>query len=201
MQSIQLFTPRHGECRMECRSVTARPHGKFSWLLLCGGLLLQSWATHAAWAPKPLPLSTPWTAQVSPANALPEYPRPQLVRPDWLNLNGEWQFANATAGQTPPFGQNLAESVLVPFPVESGLSGIQRHPDRMWYRRTFTVPASWSGRRVQLHFGAVDWEATVYVNGVQVGVHQGGFDAFSFDVTDRLNGGTNELLVGVYDPT
>ncbi|HYO55385.1 hypothetical protein, partial [Archangium sp.] len=109
---------------MERRAVAVRPHGKFLSLLLCGGLLLQSWAAHAAWAPKTPPLSTPWTAQVSPTNALPEYPRPQLVRPDWLNLNGEWQFATATAGQTPPFGQNLAESVLVPFPIESGLSGI-----------------------------------------------------------------------------
>ncbi|WP_233261272.1 AbfB domain-containing protein [Vitiosangium sp. GDMCC 1.1324] len=155
----------------------------------------------AAWVRKTPPLSTQWTSQVSPTNALPEYPRPQLVRADWLNLNGEWQFANASAGQTPPFGQNLTESVLVPFPIESALSGIQRHQDRMWYRRTFTVPASWSGKRVQLNFGAVDWEATVYVNGQLVGSHQGGYDGFSFDITDRLNGGTNELIVGVYDPT
>ncbi|HEY1013474.1 MAG TPA: AbfB domain-containing protein, partial [Herpetosiphonaceae bacterium] len=155
----------------------------------------------AAWQPKPPPLSTPWTSQVSPSNALPEYPRPQLTRPDWLNLNGEWQFGNAAAGQAPPVGQTLSESILVPFPIESGLSGIQRHQDRMWYRRTFTVPAGWSGRRVQLNFGAVDWQATVYVNGVQVGAHQGGFDSFSFDITDRLNGGANELIVGVYDPT
>jgi hypothetical protein len=167
--------------------------------LLCG--LLAPQGTQAAWAPKTPPLATPWTSLVSPSNALPEYPRPQMVRSAWQNLNGEWQFANATAGQTPPFGQNLPESVLVPFPIESAISGIQRHQDRMWYRRTFTVPAGWSGQRVQLHFGAVDWEAAVYVNGVQVGTHQGGFDAFSFDITDRLNGGTNELIVGVYDPT
>jgi hypothetical protein len=186
---------------MECRSVAVRPHGKLLSLLLCGGLLFQSWAAQAAWVPKTPPLSTPWTAQVSPTHALPEYPRPQLVRPDWLNLNGEWQFANATADQPPPFGQDLAESVLVPFPIESALSGIQRHQERMWYRRTFTVPRDWKERRVQLHFGAVDWEARVYVNGVQVGTHQGGFDAFSFDITDQLKGGKNELLVGVYDPT
>ncbi|WNG38745.1 beta-galactosidase [Archangium violaceum] len=169
-------------------------------LPLLGGLFSPG-GSFAAWAPKTPPLSTPWTAQVSPSNALPEYPRPQMVRANWLNLNGEWQFATATAGQTPPFGQNLAESVLVPFPIESALSGIQRHHNRMWYRRTFTVPSTWSGQRVQLHFGAVDWEATVYVNGQQVGTHQGGFDGFSFDITDRLRSGTNELIVGVYDPT
>ncbi|OJH39162.1 AbfB domain-containing protein [Cystobacter ferrugineus] len=167
--------------------------------LLCG--LFPLHGAQAAWAPKAPPLATQWTAQVSPSNALPEYPRPQMVRADWLNLNGEWQFGNATAGQTPPFGQNLAESVLVPFPIESALSGIKRHQDRMWYRRTFTVPAAWSGRRVQLNFGAVDWEAAVYVNRQLVGTHQGGFDAFSFDITHFLNGGTNEILVGVYDPT
>ncbi|WNG20601.1 AbfB domain-containing protein [Cystobacter fuscus] len=167
--------------------------------LLCG--LFPLHGAQAAWAPKTPPLATQWTAQVSPTNALPEYPRPQLVRSDWLNLNGEWQFGNATAGQTPPFGQNLAESVLVPFPIESALSGIKRHQGRMWYRRTFTVPTAWSGRRVQLNFGAVDWEASVYVNRQLVGTHRGGFDAFSFDITDFLNGGTNEIIVGVYDPT
>jgi hypothetical protein len=167
--------------------------------LLCSLLPLHN--AVAAWAPKTPPLATPWTSQVSTTNALPEYPRPQLVRTDWLNLNGEWQFASATAGQAPPVNQNLAESVLVPFPIESALSGIKRYHERMWYRRTFTVPSGWSGRRVQLNFGAVDWEATVYVNGQSVGSHKGGFDAFSFDITDRLKSGTNELIVGVYDPT
>ncbi|SEK80760.1 Glycosyl hydrolases family 2, TIM barrel domain [Stigmatella aurantiaca] len=168
--------------------------------LLCG--LVPPASAEAAWIRKTPPLSTPWTAQVSPTNALPEYPRPQLVRTDWQNLNGEWQFANASAGQAPPFNQTLPESVLVPFPIESALSGIQRHQDRMWYRRTFTIPSGWSGRRVQLHFGAVDWEATVYVNGQSVGSHKGGFDGFSFDITDRLKAGAaNELIVGVYDPT
>jgi hypothetical protein len=153
------------------------------------------------WAPKAPPLSTRWTAQVDPANPLPEYPRPQLARPDWLSLNGLWQFAAAGAGEAPPLGKNLREQALVPFPIESALSGIQRHHDRMWYRRAFTVPAAWQGRQVQLHFGAVDWEATVYVNGQQVGQHRGGYDAFSFDITAQLREGENELIVGVYDPT
>ncbi|HEU5108760.1 MAG TPA: hypothetical protein VFT95_09405, partial [Micromonosporaceae bacterium] len=154
----------------------------------------------AVWQPKPAPLSTPWTAQVNPANALPEYPRPQLVRPDWQNLNGVWEFAPAAAGAAPPFGQTLAQSILVPFPIESALSGIAAHSDRMWYRRTFTVPAAWSGRSVRLNFGAVDWMAEVWVNGVRVGSHTGGYGKFSFDITARLAAGANELIVGVFAP-
>ncbi|HEU5471949.1 MAG TPA: AbfB domain-containing protein [Actinophytocola sp.] len=159
-----------------------------------------AFAQPPAWQPKTPPLSTPWTAQVGPANALPEYPRPQLVRPDWQNLNGVWQFAPAAAGAAPPFGQNLAQSILVPFPIESALSGIAAHSDRMWYRRTFTVPAGWAGRRVQLNFGAVNWQADVWVNGVRVGGHTGGYGKFSFDITPRLSTGANELIVGVFAP-
>jgi hypothetical protein len=153
------------------------------------------------WQPKAPPLSTPWTASVSPAHVLPEYPRPQLVRSRWLNLNGAWQFATAVEGEMPPVGRNLREAILVPFPVESALSGIMRHQDRMWYRRTFTIPVEWAGERMLLNFGAVDWEATVYVNGQTAGSHRGGYDAFSLDITDQLNGGLNELIVNVYDPT
>ncbi|WP_329551611.1 PA14 domain-containing protein [Streptomyces sp. NBC_00696] len=150
-------------------------------------------------------LRTQWADQVGPRNALPEYPRPQLTRTDWRNLNGSWQFAAATAGEQPPVGKNLAERILVPYPVESQLSGLERHEDRMWYRRTFTVPAGWkigSGKRLMVNFGAVDWRAEVYVNGTKVTEHQGGYDKFSADVTDALKPGrTQELIVGVYDPT
>ncbi|WP_394835508.1 AbfB domain-containing protein [Pendulispora rubella] len=147
------------------------------------------------------PLTTPWTSDVSADNALPEYPRPQLVRSNWQNLNGQWQFARGVAGEAPPVGRDLAERVLVPYPIESALSGIQRHEERMWYRRTFSIPSNWGGQRIQLNFDAVDWQATVYVNGVRMGVHEGGYDAFSFDVTDQLRAGSNEIIVGVYDPT
>ncbi|BCJ75291.1 hypothetical protein CS0771_48350 [Catellatospora sp. IY07-71] len=180
-------------------------------VLTLAGVLVFSAAPAAAVTPKTPPLTTPWTSQVSTTNPLPEYPRPQMTRPDWQSLNGEWQFLNpATDGAgnvnrnaAPPLGQTLPERILVPYPVESALSGIMRNDNRdlMFYRRTFTVPASWSGRRVQLHFGAVDYEATVWVNGVQVTSHRGGYDRFEVDITPQLNGGTNEIVVRVYDPT
>ncbi|MFI6512350.1 ricin-type beta-trefoil lectin domain protein [Streptosporangium sp. NPDC050855] len=159
----------------------------------------------AAVPPQPSPLTTPWTNQALNGTPLPEYPRPQMTRPDWQNLNGEWQLRQSTTNDPPVFGQTLPERVNVPFPVESALSGIKRaaNDNRYYltYRRTFTVPAGWNGRRVQLHFGAVDWQTTVWVNGVQVGGHTGGYDRFEFDITPHLNGGTNELIVRAFDPT
>ncbi|MGW3407682.1 PA14 domain-containing protein [Streptomyces sp. NPDC000888] len=174
-----------------------------------GGLATAGKAIGAFWSSGPnhstYELRTPWADEVGPDNALPEYPRPQLTRDAWRNLNGRWQFAAATEGEQPPVGKNLGERILVPYPVESQLSGVQRHEDRMWYRRTFTVPADWkvgSGKRLQLNFGAVDWRSEVYVNGVKVAEHQGGYDKFSADITDALKPGrTQELIVGVYDPT
>ncbi|MEV7365992.1 PA14 domain-containing protein [Streptomyces sp. NPDC091299] len=150
-------------------------------------------------------LRTKWADDVTPANAHREYPRPQLTRDAWQNLNGTWQFAAATAGENPPVGRKLAEQILVPYPVESQLSGMERHEDRMWYRRTFTVPPGWKigdNKRLQLNFGAVDWQAEVYVNGTKVAEHKGGYDKFSADITDALKPGrSQELIVGVYDPT
>ncbi|MFJ4753998.1 AbfB domain-containing protein [Streptomyces sp. NPDC088763] len=160
-------------------------------------------AAPQAWTPKPSPMTTPWTNQVPVDTPLPEYPRPQLTRPDWANLNGIWDFAvtSANAGQPATF----PEQIRVPFVAESALSGIQRkitQNDKLWYRRTFTVPAGWNGRRVQLNFGASDWRTTVWVNGRQAGAtHSGGFDAFSHDITDLLTTGTNTLVVSVWDPT
>ncbi|MFJ6700609.1 AbfB domain-containing protein [Streptomyces sp. NPDC091272] len=175
-------------------------------VLLCLGLVVAGGSAQAAplaWTPKPSPMTTPWTNQVSVDNPLPEYPRPQLTRPDWANLNGIWDFAvtGADAGQPASF----AEQIRVPFAAESALSGIQRkitQNDKLWYKRTFTVPAGWNGRRVQLNFGASDWRTTVWVNGQQAGaVHSGGFDAFRYDITPLLNGGTNTVVVSVFDPT
>ncbi|HVM49548.1 MAG TPA: glycoside hydrolase family 2 TIM barrel-domain containing protein [Candidatus Acidoferrum sp.] len=157
----------------------------------------------APWHQAVAPLMTRWAAEVSPTNALPEYPRPQLVRPEWLNLNGLWDYAitPAATDNAPAFeGQ-----ILVPFPVESALSGVMRRLDeksKLWYRRRFTLPSPWTGRRVRLHFGAVDWQARVLVNGKEIGQHRGGYDDFSFEVTDSLNStGQQELIVAVTDPT
>jgi glycosyl hydrolase family 2 len=157
------------------------------------------------WQPQQPPLTTPWTGEVGPDNALPEYPRPQLTRPDWLSLNGVWQFAAAAEGDPPPVGTELAERILVPYPVESALSGIMRHESRMYYRRRFVVPPGWRigrGNRLLLHLDAVDYAANVWVNGTEVGSHRGGYDRLSIDVTDALDTGTEqELIVGAYDPT
>ncbi|MFD2028965.1 LamG-like jellyroll fold domain-containing protein [Promicromonospora aerolata] len=158
----------------------------------------------AGWPIADARLPTPWTAEVTPDDALPEYPRPQLVRDRWTNLNGLWEFAGATADEAPPFGETLAEKILVPYPTESELSGIDRHEDHMWYRRTVEVPTSWrtAGQRVLLNFGAVDHTATVWVNGQEVAHHEGGYGRFSADVTDALTvSGPQEVLVGVTDRT
>jgi hypothetical protein len=141
------------------------------------------------------PLSTRWSDDVGPGNALPEYPRPRMTRERWQNLNGVWQFAG---GSTPP--QQTGETILVPYPPESGLSGIQRHDDHMLYRRTFEVPPDWTGQRLLLHFGAVDQKAEVRVNGREVAVHEGGYTAFTADITDAVRPGVaQELEVAVED--
>jgi hypothetical protein len=151
------------------------------------------------------PLETPWTDEVGPNNALPEYPRPQMTRDRWQNLNGVWQFAAAEEGEAPTFGRDLEERILVPYPVESALSGIMRSEERMFYRRTFTVPTTWRighGERLVLHFGAVDYDAKVWVNGQQVATHRGGYDGFDVDVTDAVTQrGPQELVVWAEDLT
>ncbi|WNG31582.1 glycoside hydrolase family 2 [Cystobacter fuscus] len=150
-------------------------------------------------------LRTEWADQVDPAHPLPEYPRPQQVREQWLNLNGPWEFAGAAAGQQPVFGQKLPESIIVPFPVESQLSGLERHEDHMFYRKLVTVPESWrigSGQRLLLNFGAVDYHARVWVNGKPVAEHRGGYTSFTADITSALSGsGEQEIFVAVTDTT
>ncbi|KAF2430772.1 putative beta-galactosidase [Tothia fuscella] len=150
------------------------------------------------------PLDTDWTYEVG-TNPWPQHPRPKLVRPEWQNLNGLWTYANAKdhkALKHPPFNKTLSHEVLVPFCLESGLSGIQADKALYsWYRTTFTVPKNWTGDRVLLNFQAVDYEATVFVNGQNVSFHRGGFTAFTVDVTKHLNNHHNELIVFVFDPT
>ena len=154
------------------------------------------------WKPAAAPLMTRWAKDVTPQNVHSEYPRPQMVRSQWLCLNGLWQLGEAKPGEAPPVGKNLPGQILVPFPIESALSGVMAQAERVWYRRTFEVPEQWRGQRVLLHFQAVDWEANVWVNDKHLGSHRGGYDSFSFDITDALrDGGPQELIVGVFDPT
>mgnify|MGYP001562791093 CR=1 FL=1 len=160
-------------------------------------------AAQETWQPAAGPLKTRWSKDVAPAKAHPEYPRPQMVRKDWLNLNGLWDYSITARDAAQP--ESFPGKILVPFPVESALSGVMKtvtEKDRIWYRRSFQTPKKWSGQRVLLHFGAVDFEATVWVNGRPVGQHRGGYDTFSFDVTDALQkSGANALVVAVWDPT
>jgi hypothetical protein len=149
-------------------------------------------------------LRTRWAAEVKPESVLPEYPRPQMARRQWTSLNGEWGYAITAAGDSRPAA--FADRILVPFPVQSQLSGagVPITPEqRLWYRRTFTTPAMQPGNRLLLHFGAVDWEAAVFVNGRQVLTHKGGYDPFTADITDALRpgDGEQELVVAVTDPT
>jgi hypothetical protein len=155
------------------------------------------------WHPAKAPLMTRWAAEVSPTNALLEYPRPQLVRSDWMNLNGLWDYAVTvnSISNVPPF----AGKILVPFPIESALSGVRKHFDensKLWYHRVFSIPKSWNGQHVRLHFGAVDWQCDVWVNGHYIGQHQGGYDPFTFDITDALHWNSpEEVVVVARDPT
>ncbi len=148
-------------------------------------------------------LRTRWACEVDPDYPLPDHPRPGLVRPDWVNLNGPWEFAVTRAGAA-WIGRPDGE-ILVPFALEAPLSGVGRSlgPGQcLWYRRQFSVPAEWEGKRVLLHFGAVDWEAAVFVNGRAAGHHRGGFDPFTLDITVAVERGhTNELVIAVRDST
>ena len=148
-------------------------------------------------------LVTPWTNQVSKDSPHSEYPRPQLVRSSWQNLNGQWDYAILPKGSLPEMG--FAGKITVPFPVESYLSGVQKivgPENELWYEKSFDLTLDRKGKRVLLHVGASDWETEVWVNGTSVGKHQGGFDSFSFDITDQLTKSkTQKIRVRVWDPS
>src|SRR5689334_14144424 len=174
------------------------------WIAVVPGAHAQTQAG-AAWHPVSGHIMTRWAANVDPGNVLPEYPRPQLVRSRWENLNGLWQFAVVSdSASPPPFGRDLSERILVPFAMESSLSGVGRHAERVVYRRTFRRPANMrAGEHLLIHFGAVDWRTTVYVNGKRLLEHVGGYTPFTVDATLALAGGSaeQELVVAVFDPT
>ncbi len=147
-------------------------------------------------------IETEWSQKVSSENLWNRYPRPQMKRSEWLNLNGEWNYAITPKNSERP--KSFEGKILVPFAVESRLSGVQRSVGAdsvLWYQRDFTIPKSWNGNNLLLNFGAVDWQATVWVNDMLVGSHEGGYTPFSMNITDAIKKGENKLTVRVYDPT
>jgi len=154
------------------------------------------------WSMKKAPLMTKWAADINVNSPLPEYPRPQMVRADWVNLNGLWEFKVGDRDDAAPYGVTLPEKILVPYPVESALSGVMEHHDRVWYRRMISIPEQWNGSKILLHFGAIDWESEIYINGNSIGIHKGGYDEITFDITPYLvDARDQEVIVRVFDPT
>ena len=156
----------------------------------------------AQWQPAGDKIKTKWASQIDVKNVLPEYPRPIMERSEWQNLNGLWEYAIQPVGKQKP--SRFDGEILVPFAVESSLSGVQKRggtDNELWYQLEFTVPSKWKNNKVLLHFGAVDWKADVWVNDVKVGQHKGGYTPFSFDITAALASGKNTLVVKVWDPT
>ena len=175
-------------------------------------VLIVAFGTVAAAQPTPFSGSSPtpqsrtaartplltWGAEVTSTKVHAEYPRPTHVRAEWLNLNGHWDWRDESERK-----EGFTHKILVPFPVESTLSGVTRHTERCVYRRMFSIPQEWAeDDHILLHFGAVDWEATVSINGQQVGTHRGGYTPFSFDITSFIRRNEpNELIVQVFDPS
>lgn len=154
------------------------------------------------WSPVGDKIKTKWAEQITPETVLAEYPRPIMERNEWKNLNGLWDYAIQKKGSAVP--ANYQGKILVPFAVESSLSGVMKEvktDNELWYNRTFEIPSGWNGKTMILHFGAVDWETVVWVNGVKVGTHLGGYTPFSFDITPFLVEGPQQLTVKVWDPT
>jgi hypothetical protein len=159
-------------------------------------------AASAQWKPAGEMIKTQWADKIDVQNVLPEYPRPLLQRGQWLNLNGLWDYAIKPVGQDSP--TNYDGKILVPFAVESSLSGVQKKvgaENELWYHRTFKVPSKWNGKDVLLNFGAVDWRADVYLNGKHIATHKGGYTPFSINITPFLKKGEQNLTVRVFDAT
>lgn len=169
--------------------------------LLIAAIFFQQ--ANAQWKPAGEKIKTAWAEKVDVSNPLPEYPRPQMERTDWLNLNGLWDYALVNKGSSIP--DSYDGKILVPFPIESSLSGVQKsvgENTELWYRRTFIVPSGWKNKNVVLNFGAVDWQAEVWVNDIKIGTHKGGYTPFSFNITPFLQKGAEQkLVVKVWDPT
>ena len=171
-------------------------------LILTIGVIFLTTTAFAQWAPAGDKMKTDWAEKIDINNVLPEYPRPIMERADWQSLNGLWDYAILPVGQAEP--NNFDGKILVPFAVESSLSGVQKpvgENNELWYKRTFTVPAKWKSKNILLHFGAVDWKAEIYLNDIKIGSHTGGYAPFYFDITPYLTAGDQKLVVKVWDGT
>ncbi len=159
-------------------------------------------STENKWHMADCPLYTEWSEEMIPGDVFPEYPRPQMEREEWLNLNGLWDYAIIPVENDKPAEFN--GRILVPFCAESALSGVGRKvgpENRLWYFRTFEIPGAWKGRNILLNFGASDWETTVWINGKEIGTHRGGYDRFTFDITNALSKRKKQdILISVWDP-
>ena len=166
-------------------------------------ILLSGCSQDGTWSMQEGPLKSRWASEVTPNNAWNEYPRPHMVRHNWKNLNGLWDYT-ITSKET-GFPDTTHGQILVPYPVESALSGVMKRltPDeKIWYSRKLSIPAKLKSQRVLLHFEAVDWEMTAWIDGKEIGSHRGGYDPFTFDVTEYIKPGqSQQLLVSVWDPS
>ena len=148
------------------------------------------------------PILTQWALEIDPVKPWAEYPRPDAAREDWINLNGLWDYTVTGVNQKP---EKWEGKILVPYPIESALSGVKKRVNEkeyLWYRRTFEVPRGWRKQQILLNFEASDWETTIWIDGKQAGIHRGGYDPFTFNITEFLDRKKNhELLVCVRDPT
>jgi beta-galactosidase/beta-glucuronidase len=146
-------------------------------------------AQNTTWKIVPGKITSPWADSVNPANVLQEYPRPQMKRNDWVNLNGLWQYAILPKSDNEVAAGSFQGNILVPFAIESALSGVGKTVGKdsiLWYQRTINVAQNKKGKKLLLHFGAVDWRSDMYVNGKKVGSHEGGYDPFTMDITNAL---------------
>jgi len=155
------------------------------------------------WKPAGDKIKTSWAEKIEVQNVLPEYPRPMMERPEWQNLNGLWDYAIRKAGMAEP--AQFDGLILVPFAVESSLSGVQKTvgpENELWYKRSFTISPKWKNKKVLLHFGAVDWKSEIWLNDIKIGSHKGGYTPFNFDITPFLRKADGQkLVVRVWDPT
>ena len=158
---------------------------------------------NSQWQPAGDKIKTLWGENIDPQNVLKEYPRPILMRENWKNFNGLWNYTITKKGESKPAYYN--DKILVPFAIESSLSGVQKRiskDEELWYHQDFEIPRDWRKKEIILHFGAVDWESELWINDQKVGLHKGGYDPFSFNISPYLNKGLNQKLeLRVWDPT